>query len=440
MRRTISPSRRSTCSTTRSCGNRCVRSTSSRASWATSEPCRVSTSSTRTSTAQIRARNLSAIYVTGPGHGGPALVANAYLEGTYSELYPNISRDADGLKRALPPVLLPRRDPKPRGARGARLDPRGRGARLRARPRLRRRLRQPRPARRLRRRRRRGRDRSLAASWHSNKLLNPRTDGAVLPVLHLNGFKIANPTVLARIPERELVALFEGYGWRPIVVSGGFDGEDPAHVHRRLAAAHGRGARRDRSDSGDGAQRQRGHTADLADANPANPQGLDGAQGSRREADGGQLAVASGADGRRPREPCAHTAARGLAAELPARGALRRGRPARARARRARAGRRAADERQPAHERRRAAARARPAGFPRLRGRGDRPRHRHERGDARPRRLPARHRRPEPADVPALRPRRDRLEPARRRLLGHEPNLARRAARTATRASPRTGA
>jgi xylulose-5-phosphate/fructose-6-phosphate phosphoketolase len=76
----------------------------------------------------------------------------------------------------------------------------------------------------------------LAASWHSNKLLNPKTDGAVLPVLHLNGFKIANPTVLARIPERELIALFEGYGWRPILVSGGFDGEDPAHVHRRLAA------------------------------------------------------------------------------------------------------------------------------------------------------------------------------------------------------------
>ena len=77
----------------------------------------------------------------------------------------------------------------------------------------------------------------LAASWHSNKFLNPRTDGAVLPVLHLNGFKIANPTVLARIPERELVSLLEGYGWRPILVTGGFDGEDPALVHQRLAAA-----------------------------------------------------------------------------------------------------------------------------------------------------------------------------------------------------------
>ena len=77
----------------------------------------------------------------------------------------------------------------------------------------------------------------LAASWHSNKFLNPRTDGAVLPILHLNGYKIANPTLLARIPEEELVALFDGYGYRPIVVAGGFDGEEPAAVHQRFAAA-----------------------------------------------------------------------------------------------------------------------------------------------------------------------------------------------------------
>ena len=76
----------------------------------------------------------------------------------------------------------------------------------------------------------------LAASWHSNKFLNPATDGAVLPILHLNGYKIANPTVLARIPEEELVALFEGYGHRPLLVTGGFDGEDPLAVHERLAA------------------------------------------------------------------------------------------------------------------------------------------------------------------------------------------------------------
>jgi xylulose-5-phosphate/fructose-6-phosphate phosphoketolase len=186
---------------------------------------------------QIRARDLSAIYVTGPGHGGPALVANAYLEGTYSELYPNVSRDVDGLRRlfrqfSFPGGIPSHVAPEVPGsiheggelgyalvhAFGAAFDNPdllvacvvGDGE---------------------------AETGPLAASWHSNKLLNPKTDGAVLPVLHLNGFKIANPTVLARIPERELVALFEGYGWRPLVVSGGFDGEDPAHVHRRLAVA-----------------------------------------------------------------------------------------------------------------------------------------------------------------------------------------------------------
>jgi xylulose-5-phosphate/fructose-6-phosphate phosphoketolase len=77
----------------------------------------------------------------------------------------------------------------------------------------------------------------LATSWHSNKFLNPKTDGAVLPILHLNGYKIANPTVLARIPEDELVSLFEGYGYRPVLVTGGFDGKPAEHVHQRLAAA-----------------------------------------------------------------------------------------------------------------------------------------------------------------------------------------------------------
>src|SRR5207248_4372203 len=77
----------------------------------------------------------------------------------------------------------------------------------------------------------------LATSWHSNKFLNPRTDGAVLPVLHLNGYKIANPTVLARIPEDELGALLRGYGYEPIFVTGGFDDEDPLFVHQRFASA-----------------------------------------------------------------------------------------------------------------------------------------------------------------------------------------------------------
>ncbi len=186
---------------------------------------------------QIRARDLSAIYVTGPGHGGPALVANAYLEGTYSELYPNVGCDESGLQQlfrqfSFPGGIPSHVSPEVPGsiheggelgyalvhAFGAAFDnPEllvacvvGDGE---------------------------AETGPLAASWHSNKFLNPRTDGAVLPVLHLNGYKIANPTVLARIPERELIALFEGYGWRPILVSGGFGGEDPALTHQRLAAA-----------------------------------------------------------------------------------------------------------------------------------------------------------------------------------------------------------
>jgi xylulose-5-phosphate/fructose-6-phosphate phosphoketolase len=186
---------------------------------------------------QIRARDLNAIYVTGPGHGGPALVANAYLEGTYSELYPGVSRDEAGLKRlfrqfSFPGGIPSHVAPEVPGsiheggelgyalvhAFGAAFDNPdllvacvvGDGE---------------------------AETGPLAASWHSNKFLNPKTDGAVLPVLHLNGYKIANPTVLARIPEAELTALLEGYGWRPILVTGGFDGEDPAFVHQRFAAA-----------------------------------------------------------------------------------------------------------------------------------------------------------------------------------------------------------
>ena len=186
---------------------------------------------------QIRARELSAIYVTGPGHGGPALVANAYLEGTYTERYPDVSLDERGLGRLVRQFSFPGGIPSHVApevpgsiheggelgyalvhAFGAAFDNPdllvacvvGDGE---------------------------AETGPLAASWHSNKFLNPQTDGAVLPILHLNGFKIANPTVLARIPEPDLVALFEGYGWRPILVTGGFDREDPAHVHQRLAAA-----------------------------------------------------------------------------------------------------------------------------------------------------------------------------------------------------------
>jgi xylulose-5-phosphate/fructose-6-phosphate phosphoketolase len=181
----------------------------------------------------IRARDLSAIYVTGPGHGGPGLVANAYLEGTYSEVYSTIGDDEEGLRRlfrqfSYPGGIPSHVAPETPGsiheggelgyalahAFGAAFDNSdllvacviGDGE---------------------------AETGPLAASWHANKFLNPRTDGAVLPILHLNGYKIANPTVLARIPEVELVKLLEGYGWRPLVVSG----DDTELVHRALAAA-----------------------------------------------------------------------------------------------------------------------------------------------------------------------------------------------------------
>ncbi len=185
----------------------------------------------------IRSRGLDAIFVTGPGHGGPANVANAYLEGTYSELYPDVTQDEHGLRQlfrrfSFPGGIPSHAAPETPGsiheggelgyslahAFGAAFDnPRllvacvvGDGE---------------------------AETGPLATSWHSNKFLNPAADGAVLPVLHLNGYKIASPTVLARIPEEELVELLRGYGWAPTVVSGGFRGESPAAVHQRFAAA-----------------------------------------------------------------------------------------------------------------------------------------------------------------------------------------------------------
>jgi len=181
----------------------------------------------------IRVRDLDAIYITGPGHGGPGIVANTYLEGTYSELYPHVGQDLDGLRMlfrqfSFPGGIPSHTAPETPGsiheggelgyalahAFGAAFDNPdllvvcvvGDGE---------------------------AETGPLATSWHATKFLNARTDGAVLPILHLNGYKIASPTVLARIPEDELVALLEGYGWRPLIVSG----NDPAAVHRQFAAA-----------------------------------------------------------------------------------------------------------------------------------------------------------------------------------------------------------
>jgi xylulose-5-phosphate/fructose-6-phosphate phosphoketolase len=180
----------------------------------------------------IKARDLDAIYIIGPGHGGPATVANAYLEGTYSEVYPDIGPNEEGIRRLFRQFSFP-------GGIGSHVTPETPGSiheggelgyalthaygaafddpdltvfcivgdgEAETGP--------------------------LAASWHSNKFTNPATDGAVIPILHLNGYKIANPTVLARIPEAELIALFEGYGYRPYIVAG----DDPQLVHQQMAA------------------------------------------------------------------------------------------------------------------------------------------------------------------------------------------------------------
>jgi xylulose-5-phosphate/fructose-6-phosphate phosphoketolase len=180
----------------------------------------------------IRARDLDAIYICGPGHGGPGMVANTYLEGTYSELYPSIGQDENGMRKlfrqfSFPGGIPSHAAPETPGsiheggelgyalahAYGAVFDNPGLLAacvigdgEAETGP--------------------------LAASWHSNKFLNPVHDGAVLPILHLNGYKIANPTVLARIGDHELLRLLEGYGHRPLLVSG----DDPADVHQQLAA------------------------------------------------------------------------------------------------------------------------------------------------------------------------------------------------------------
>jgi xylulose-5-phosphate/fructose-6-phosphate phosphoketolase len=180
----------------------------------------------------IRMHDLNMIYIAGPGHGGPGLVANTYLEATYSEYYPNVSRDAEGMRRLFKQFSFPggipsHVAPETPGsiheggelgysllhAYGAAFDNPdllaccvvGDGE---------------------------AETGSLATSWHSNKFLNPARDGAVLPILHLNGYKIAGPTVLARIPEAELTELFHGYGHEPYFVSG----DDPPKMHQLMAA------------------------------------------------------------------------------------------------------------------------------------------------------------------------------------------------------------
>ena len=181
----------------------------------------------------IKKYNLDMIYISGPGHGGQAMVSNTYLEGTYSEIYPDITEDEEGMKKlfkqfSFPGGISSHVAPETPGsineggelgysiahATGAILDNPdliatvvvGDGEAETA---------------------------TLATSWHSNKFINPKTDGAILPILHLNGYKIANPSLLARISESELLSLFKGYGWNPIIV----EGSEPILMHDKMAEA-----------------------------------------------------------------------------------------------------------------------------------------------------------------------------------------------------------
>jgi xylulose-5-phosphate/fructose-6-phosphate phosphoketolase len=181
----------------------------------------------------IKAHDLNVIYVCGPGHGGPGMVANTYLEGTYGEIYPSVGQDGEGLRRlfrqfSFPGGIPSHAAPETPGsiheggelgyalahAHGAAFDNPdlivacvvGDGE---------------------------AETGPLATSWHCNAFLNPVSDGAVLPILHLNGYKIANPTILGRMPDEEVVALFRAYGYEPILVAG----SDPIPMHQRMAAA-----------------------------------------------------------------------------------------------------------------------------------------------------------------------------------------------------------
>src|ERR1700674_3879987 len=180
----------------------------------------------------IKKYDLNVVYVAGPGHGGPGLVANTYLEGTYSEIYPHISQTVDGMRKLFKQFSFPggipsHVAPETPGsiheggelgysiahAYGAAFDNPdllvccvvGDGE---------------------------AETGPLAASWHSNKFLNPARDGAVLPILHLNGYKIANPTVLSRLSDADLPQLFTGYGYKPYFV----EGHEPEAMHQLMAA------------------------------------------------------------------------------------------------------------------------------------------------------------------------------------------------------------
>ena len=369
----------------------------------------------------IRQRDVNAIFLAGPGHGGPAAVASAWLEGTYSELYPRISFDGGGMKSlfrqfSFPGGIPSHVAPETPGsiheggelgyvlshAYGAAMDNPdlvvaaviGDGE-FETGP--------------------------LAASWHGNKFVNPITDGAVLPILHLNGYKIANPTIPARIHRDELESLLRGYGHEVITV----EGDDPADVHQQMAAAMDsahdtiteiwRAARED----GDVERRPWPMILMVTPKGWTGPKVVDGlpVEGTWRAHQVPLSETRENAEHRAQLEEWMRSyraeelfdAAGVLVPELQAAGSP--GHPP--------------DERQPARQRRPAHQAAAAAGLPRARRRGERAGRLHPRADPRPGGVPHRRGARQHGQLPDLRPGRDRLEPAQPGLRGHGQGLRR---------------
>ena len=224
----------------------------------------------------IKKLDLNVIYISGPGHGAPATLSNAYLEGTYSEIYPDKSQDEAGMHRFFREFSFP-------GGIGSHCTPETPGS--------------------IHEGGELGYSLShgfgaafdnpdlivavcvgdgesetgpLATSWHSNKFLNPIRDGAVLPILHLNGYKIANPTILARIPDDELLSLFRGYGYTPYVV----EGSEPWAMHQKMAATMEQCVNAIHEDSARCADVGQGGASALADDHSEDAKRLDGTEGS----------------------------------------------------------------------------------------------------------------------------------------------------------------
>ncbi len=242
----------------------------------------------------INAHDLDVIYLAGPGHGGPALVANAWLEGSYTDYYHEITQDEAGMQKLFKQFSFPggipsHAAPETPGsiheggelgyvlshAYGAAFDNPdlivaavvGDGE---------------------------AETGPLSAGWHGNKFLNPARDGAVLPILHLNGYKIANPCYLARIPREELTKYLEGCGYRPWFV----EGHEPAKMHRGHGGHDGRDSRRDTAHPANRANARIQGTPGLAHAGPALAQGLDLPRLHRRQEVRRLLARAPGPDER----------------------------------------------------------------------------------------------------------------------------------------------